>query len=111
MGRAIGLIAIVFVVALVLGMRNGHQRNDAHMRSEMIRGCVDNAAGKGLPADTNRAFCECTIDGLVQQHGYGKIDQNMTGDAATQPAWLMQDMRSHAKQCAADMNLAITFQP
>jgi hypothetical protein len=110
MGRAIALIAIVFVIALVLGMRNGHQRNDAHMRSEMIRGCVDNAAGKGLPEDTNRAFCECTIDGLIEQHGYDKIDQNMTGDPATQPAWLAHDMRSHAKQCAADMDLTITFQ-
>lgn len=110
MGRAIGLIAIVFVIALVGGMRNGHKRNDENMRAEMIRGCVDNAAGKGLPADTNRAFCECTIDGLVQQHGYDKIDENMTGDPATQPAWLGHDMRSHAKQCAADMNMAITFQ-
>jgi hypothetical protein len=110
MGRAIGLIAIVFVVALVLGMRNGHQRNDAHMRSEMIRGCVDNAAGKGLPADTNRAFCECTIDGLVEQHGYAKIDANMTGKPTTQPTWLAHDLRAHAKQCAADMGITITFQ-
>jgi hypothetical protein len=109
MGRAIGLIAIVFVVALVLGMRSGHKRNDEHMRSEMLRGCFDNVAGKGLPAETNRAFCECTIDGLIKQHGYDKIDQNMTADPAKQPAWLNHDLRSHARQCAADMDITITF--
>jgi hypothetical protein len=109
---AIGaLIGLGFVVWKHTGSP-GHmsQARQERMYRQMIHGCRDSEVGRSLETDVGYKFCDCTIDKLVADHGYDKIDQAMVDDPAKQPAWLQDAMVSSAQYCAASMDLDIPAQ-
>ena len=108
MSRIFALIVVVFAVALFFGMRDGKQRKFERMQSSMIHGCMD-SAGRGLPPDTAQKFCDCTINQLVKDNGYEKIDQAMKPNPADNPAWINEQMQRDAQQCAASLNVQLSF--
>jgi hypothetical protein len=107
--KLLGVMLLVFAAGMAFGMKDGRTGREKVIRMSMIHGCEDGAA-KGLPEGKSTAFCECTIDKLIKDHGYKKLDRSITADPAQQPAWLVRDMRGNAQQCAADMGVEITFE-
>jgi hypothetical protein len=81
------------------------------MHRTMVHGCRDSALGRSMETDVGQEFCDCTIEKMVADHGYDKIDQAMVDDPAKQPAWLQDAMLDSAKHCAAKMDLDIQIQP
>ena len=108
-GRLLAVVVLVFAAGLFFGMKDGKSGREKVVRMSMVHGCQDTNADKGLPAETTSAWCECTIDKLLAKHGYKKIDRSIPEDPAQMPAWLVRDMRGSAEQCAAEMDLEITF--
>ena len=111
MGRLLGVVLLVFAAGMFFGMKDGKSKSGREkvVRMSMIHGCRDTNADLGLPAETISAWCDCTIDKLLDKHGYKKIDRSFPEDPAQTPAWLLRDMRSSAEQCAAEMDMEITF--
>jgi hypothetical protein len=105
MSKLSGVIAIVFVVALVLGWRHGRtpEARSEKLRTVMVQGCTGDLVAKGFPEDKSSETCTCYTETLMAKHDHEQLIAAVGADQP--PEWLRQENQVVIRKCLASAGL------
>ena len=105
MSRFFGVMAIVFVVALVLGWRHGRtpEARSEKLRTVMVKGCTGDLVAKGFPEDKSSQTCTCYTETLMAKHDHEQLIAAVRADQW--PDWLTQENHVVIRKCGTSAGL------